>query len=397
MNKLKPPVTVTPEKQIAPKQTLDNKGQEKFAPVLGQTSTLPVKKKGYHIFRGVSDLKLAFAIRHLAIMLKSGLALEGALTILSEQIDDWRLQEIFTEILVDVRNGTSIADSMKKHRDVFNNLIISLISSGEQGGTLEKNLLILSAYLKKSHEMKQKVKGALVYPLIILAMTSVEMIGVVYFLLPKLEGMFSAFGNIPDFTKFVLKAAGFIRDNTLAIVLCVAAVSAILYWFLNKTNAGKHFKDRLALTFPVFKNLNKNNILATFSQTFALLLDNGIPINDSLAIASETSDNTVYSEALVKITESVMSGMSMSASLSTYPKLFPVTYVKMVEIGEQTGSLSETLVYVYEFYEEEATEISNNLATLLEPILLIFIGVLIGGLAMIIIGPIYQLMGTINQ
>lgn len=409
MNKLKPPSSAVEiktesvksepvkENQLKPtNQRLDSQGQDKFAPSLNTKAVLPIKKKGFHFRRGVSDLKLVFAIRHLAIMLKSGLALEGAMTILAEQIDDWRLQEIFTEILVDIRNGISIAESMKKHRDVFNNLIISLISSGEQGGTLEKNLLILSSYLKKSHEMKQKVKGALVYPLIVFGMTGLEMIGVIYFLLPKLEGMFSAFGNVPEFTQFVLKASAFMRDNTLAIVIIGTILGVILTMFLNKTKAGKHFKDRVALGFPVFKNLNKNNILATFSQTFALLLDNGIPINDSLKIASETSDNTIYSDALNNVTDSVMSGMSMSNSLAVYPKLFPVTYIKMVEIGEQTGSLSETLIYVYEFYAEEAAEISNNLATLLEPILLIFIGVMIGGLAMIIIGPIYQLMGTIN-
>lgn len=353
------------------------------------------KKKGFYIGK-VSPLKVAFAFRHLGIMLKSGLALEGAVGILAEQIDDPRLKGVFAEMLVDIGNGVSIAESMRKHNKIFSNLVVSLISAGEQGGTLNENLFILADYLKKSYELQQKVKGALVYPLIVLGMTSFEMLGVVYFLLPKLDSMFSAFGNVPEFTQFVLNAAAFIRDNTVMLIFALAILVAGIWYFTSKTKPGKRFKDKLALTFPVFKNLNKNNILATFSQTFSILLDNAIPINDALAIASETNDNTIYIEALNEIKEKMMNGQSLAKAMELYPKLFPFTYVKMVEIGEETSSLAETLKYVQEFYAEEANEVSNNLATLLEPILLIFIGVMIGGLAMIIIGPIYQLMSTLN-
>lgn len=360
------------------------------------SASVPMKKKNAFYFGGVNPLKLAFAMRHLGIMLKSGLSLEAAVSVLAEQLDDQRLKDIFAEILYDINNGVSVAESMRKHKDVFSNLVISLISSGEQGGTLEKNLFILADYLKKSHELQQKVKGAMIYPLIVLGMTSVEVLGVVYFLLPRLDTMFSAFGDLPEFTKIVLDAAKFIRDNTTAIVVGGAITLIFGGLFLRKTKIGKRIRDFFALNFPVFKNLNKNNILATFSQTFALLLENGIPITNALKISSETSDNTIYTEALDKINLSVQSGLSLAQSMAMYPKLFPVTYTKMVEIGEQTGSLSETLLYVHDFYAEEAMEISNNLATLLEPILLIFIGVMIGGLAIIIIGPIYQLMSTIN-
>ncbi len=362
------------------------------------TSLKPIvaKKKGGFYLGKVSPLKIAFSFRHLGIMLKSGLALEGAVAILAEQIDDPRLKEVFSQMLVDIGNGTSIAESMRKHKNIFSNLVISLISAGEQGGTLNENLFILADYLKKSYELQQKVKGALVYPLIVLGMTSFEILGVVYFLLPKLDSMFSAFGNVPEFTQFVLNAAAFIRDNTVLLVVLLIVVIIAGYMFTNKTKAGKKLKDKLALSFPVFKNLNKNNILATFSQTFSILLDNAIPINDALKIASETNDNSIYIEALEDIKEKMLNGLSLAKAMEAYPKLFPFTYVKMVEIGEETSSLAETLKYVNEFYAEEANEISNNLATLLEPILLIFIGVMIGGLAMIIIGPIYQLMSTLN-
>lgn len=354
------------------------------------------KKSGSVYFGKISPLKMAFAFRHMGIMLKSGLSLEAAIKVLSEQLDDARLREIFAEILFGINEGVSIAETMRNHRNIFSNLVISLISSGEQGGTLEKNLFILADYLKKAHELQQKVKGAMIYPLIVLGMTSVEVLGVVYFLLPRLDSMFSTFGELPAFTKVILDAAKFIRDNTVSLLLILIVFIITLSLFLNKTKIGKRIKNWFALNFPVFKNLNKNTILSNFSQTFALLLENGIPITKALEIAAETSDNVYYQESLAKINESVQGGLSMAQSMEKFPKYFPPTYSKMVEIGEQTGSLSETLLYVHEFYAEEAAEVSNNLATLLEPILLIFIGVMIGGLAMIIIGPIYQLMGTIN-
>lgn len=396
MNKETKNTASKPAKHESKEEMIKPAGKE--LPRKSVSTASAVKKKkamSFHI-GGVNPLKLAFAMRHLGIMLKSGLSLEAAVSVLAEQLDDDRLRDIFAEIYEDINNGVSVAESMRKHTDVFSNLVISLISSGEQGGTLEKNLFILADYLKKSHELQQKVKGAMIYPLIVLGMTSVEVLGVIYFLLPKLDSMFSAFGDLPEFTKIVLNAAKFIRDNTTAIVLGGGILLILLTLFLRKTKAGKKVRDIFALNFPVFKNLNKNNILATFSQTFALLLENGIPITQALKIASETSDNGIYSEALDKVNLSVQSGLSLAQSMAVYPKLFPVTYTKMVEIGEQTGSLSETLLYVHDFYAEEAMEISNNLATLLEPILLIFIGVMIGGLAIIIIGPIYQLMSTIN-
>ncbi|HOY46536.1 MAG TPA: type II secretion system F family protein, partial [Candidatus Dojkabacteria bacterium] len=239
------------------------------------SASAPMKKKNAFYLGGVNPLKLAFAMRHLGIMLKSGLSLEAAVSVLAEQLDDNRLKDIFAEILYDINNGVSVAESMRKHKNVFSNLVISLISSGEQGGTLEKNLFILADYLKKSHELQQKVKGAMIYPLIVLGMTSVEVLGVVYFLLPRLDTMFSAFGDLPEFTRIVLDAAKFIRDNTTAIAVGGAITLIFGSLFLRKTKIGKRIRDIFALNFPVFKNLNKNNILATFSQTFALLLENG--------------------------------------------------------------------------------------------------------------------------
>lgn len=343
----------------------------------------------------VSPLDIALSIRHLSIMLKTGLAIEDALKVMAEQTPDEKLKYAYNEILLDVRSGLNLADAMRKHKDIFSEIIISIISIGEQGATLEKNLLFLADYLKKNYELQRKVKGALVYPMIVLFITLAEMLGVIFFILPKLESLFSAFENTSEFTIAVLAIAGFVRDNGVGIIVAIVLFALIMSRIL-KTPPGIRFKDNLALKFPVMQRLNKNNILTQFSRTLGILLESGMPIQAALKISSETVGNYVYEKALRDVYESIKSGHNLADSLSQYPKLFPPTYTKMIEVGENTGSLEENLSYLYDFYAEEVQEMSNNLTTLLEPIMLVFIGVMIGGLAIMVIGPIYQLTGTIR-
>src|SRR3972149_8327724 len=229
------------------------------------TITISDKKKIF-LFSKVSPLDIALSMRHLAIMLKTGLAIEDALKVLAEQTTDERLKIAFTDTLDDVRSGMAMAESMIKHKDIFSEIIISIISVGEQGATLEKNLIFLADYLKKNYELQRKVKGALLYPMIIFSVTILEMIGVVYFILPKLESLFSSFKNISGFTLFVLQMAAFIRSNGVylaaGIIILILGINRLL-----ATDRGKRFKDRVALKIPVMKNLTRNNILTTFSRS----------------------------------------------------------------------------------------------------------------------------------
>jgi type IV pilus assembly protein PilC len=221
------------------------------------------------------------------------------------------------------------------------------------------------------------------------------MVGVIYFLLPKLESLFSAFKNTSSFTLFILGTASFIRANGIFILAGVIILIMIINRLLN-TNRGKRFKDRVALAIPVMKNLNRNNILTTFSRSLGILLESGIPIQQAMSITSNTVGNSVYGKILDTVQKNIKIGKNLAYSMRLYPKYFPPTYVKMIEVGESTGSLEENLEYLYDFYAEEVEEMSNNLTTLLEPIMLIFVGLMIGALALIIIAPIYQLTGSIR-
>lgn len=361
----------------------------------------PKKKKKLSLnmevsFGGVSDLAVALSIRHLSLMLKSGLSISDALATLTGPTTVPKLREAYEQIALDVNTGMNLADSMKKFPKIFTNIIISIVSVGEAGGTLEKNLIFLADYLKKDHELKKKVKGALLYPGIVFFLTILEMVGVIFFILPKIEELFRSFNNIPPLTRAVIDGASFVRTNWV-LVLGVVLFVVILFKLFLRTKPGKKFKDIFALKMPIINKLNRNNYIATFSRTLGILMESGMPLSKALDISANTIGNSIYTKALFETNTKIQDGQNLADSLNLYPQLFPPTFVKMIEVGEATGTLIENLDYLYDFHSEEVQDMANNLTALLEPLLLIFIGAMIGGLAMIIITPIYQLTGSINE
>jgi type IV pilus assembly protein PilC len=380
----------------------DNETQPAAAPVQASQPEVkakkdkPKKEPVEFSIGGVPTLDIVLSIRQISIILKSSLAIEDVLKSLTEQSFNPKLKRTYKLILADIQSGQSLSESMEKHPKVFSNIVISIIRAGEQGGMLEKNLVYLADYLKKDYELKKKVKGAMFYPIMVMGLTFVEAFGVIFFILPKLENLFSSFKNVPPFTKAMMSSTKYIRENVVMIGIILAVVLGLLIAFL-KTKQGKIFKDNLALKMPILKKLTKHGILANFSRSLGILLDSGIPIMNALKISSDTVDNTVYSKILTDIHEQVKNGKSLTESLSRYPDYFPATFTKLIEVGERTGTLEENLMYLHEFYADDVEDMSNNLATLLEPFLLVFIGLMIGGLAILIIGPIYQLTGSINE
>jgi len=367
--------------------------------VVEQPEEIVVKKKKSSAFSfslgKVSPLDVAFSVRHLALMLKSGLSITAGLKIIIDQCSNSKLKDAYENILVDVQSGKTMSSAMQSYKSIFSGMVISIIAIGEQAGTLESNLMFLSEYLKKAYELQRKVKGALMYPLIIFGVTIAEMLGVVFFILPKMDSLFKSFKNIPAFTIKVLAIAAFFRTNFLFIIggIVVLAIASSLYF---KTKGGRKTKDQIGLSFPVMKNVNKGSMLANISRTLSVLLGSGIPLSKALKITAETVSNVVYSEKLMEVYEQVKSGKTLATALMKYPKLFPITFVKMIEAGEKTGTLEDNLLYMYDSYSGEVEDMANNLTTLLEPILLVIVGLMIGLLAMTIVAPIYQLTGSIN-
>jgi len=353
------------------------------------------KKKGGIYIGGISELEVALSVKHLSVMIKSGLALQEAVEVLVKNTSNPKLSDVWEKIAQEIKGGKTLSDSMENHKKHFSSIIISIISIGEQSGTLEKNLLFLAEYLKEKNELQRKIKGALMYPMIVFGLTAAEMMGMMFFILPKLDSFFSSFKDIPDLTKGIMNLSRFVRENTLVIILGVV-IFVILFRLFLKTNLGKIIKDKLALNVPIIKTINKSNVLATFSRTMGILLESGLPLAKGLEISAKTINSRTYRRVLTEIYDKVTKGETVSSVMESYQKYFPPTFIKMIEVGEQTGSLEENMNYLYDFYSAEVKDMSNNLTTLLEPLLLIFVGAMIGLLALIIISPIYQLTGTIN-
>lgn len=328
-------------------------------------------------------------------MLKSGLSLSESVKVLSKQADDPRLRNAFSEIHDSLQDGNNLSNSMRNYPKIFSDVVVSIIAVGEEGAVLEKNLLFLADFLKKKYEFDKKIKSAMTYPMIIFGLTAVEMLGMVFFILPRMETLFSSFKNIPPFTKAILTITGFFRSNLL-LILGVLLILFILLYFFFKTPFGKGIKDLISIKFPVLGKVNRFRFLANFSRTMGILLESGTSFSQALKIAADTVNNVVFAKALETVKKNVKGGNNLAKSLAIHPELFPETYTKILEISESTGTLEENLSFLSDYYTSEVTDLTENLATLLEPILLVLVAIMIGVLAITIVGPIYQLIGSIN-
>jgi type IV pilus assembly protein PilC len=384
-------------KQPVPKKSLEQK--KDTAPPQKGDAPAPIKSKkkksGAIHLTGVSPADIEFSLRHMALMFKSGLSLTESLAVTVEQVTDERLQDTYAEILTEVQQGKSIADAMKAYPKIFTDVITSIVRVSEQTGTLETNLMFLAEYLKKSYELARKVKGALIYPIIVLSLTGGEMAGVVFFIIPKLEAMFASFENVPKFSLMVVNIAMLIRANILYVAGGFILFIIALLRF-SKTKPGKRFMDKLAISFPIIRNLNRKNILASFSRTLGMLLETGIPISDAIRITGETTTNVFFSEAILEVYKEVKGGKNLADSMSVYEKYFPISFIRIIQAGEKTGTLEENLSYMYDSFSSEVEDMANNMVTLLEPIMLILAGCMIGLLAITIVAPIDQFTSSIN-
>lgn len=398
------------EKDVKKEEVLQQLEEEKKAkPKKIKKAKEEVKAKDYHSmgdeekakeYKKLKGLKikipaLLMSIKSLSTLLKAGIPLSETMDTIAGQSSDPNLNNIYSYMSSEVRRGSNLADVMRLFPKTFPETIASVVEAGEKGGSLETNLLFISETIQKEWEVSKKLKGAVVYPAIVVGMVGIMFIAMIFFVFPKLELMFEAFENIPELTKKIMAGAGFVRTNWIPI-FGVIAVLVIAFIVFLRTKSGKKFSAWLAIHFPILKNLFKANILSSFSRTLSVLLASGIPLEKAMEITTETTSNYIYAESFKEICGSIAQGNNLSISLSSYPDYFNKSFVKMIDIGEVSGSLEENLMYLHDFYAEEVDEMSENLVTLIQPILLIFVGALIGGLALLVLMPIYQLMGSIN-
>ncbi|MCH7541899.1 type II secretion system F family protein [Patescibacteria group bacterium] len=349
------------------------------------------KSKGIQIgfIGGVGIAPLAQFTRQLATMVTSGLPLTDSLVVLQKQTEHKKMQEIIGELTSDIQSGSTFASAISKH-DEFSTAYVNVIKAGEASGTLDQVLLKLSDNLEKEREFQGKIKGALIYPIVIfVAMTFVAAI-ILIFVVPKLSEVYVDLGiALPLPTRILIFISEFaVRFWWLMIISGVGA--SIAFRRYRKTPEGALVIDRILMKIPVFGKLNRDTSLTEFTRTLGILVGAGVPILESLRIAGSTATMAVHREAANKVATLVEKGTTLSKALERFEE-FPPIIPQMASVGEETGKMDEVLGKVAHFFELEVEQQVKNLTTALEPIIMIVLGVLVGLLMVSILLPIYNI------
>ncbi len=335
--------------------------------------------------------KMLFA-RHLSVMMKAGLSFSRSLKTISQQTKNQYFAEVISQIEKDIKKGKSLADSLEKHPKVFNELFVNMVRVGETGGNLEEILENLAEQMKKDHEIISKVRGAMVYPaVIVLAMIIIGVLMMI-FVIPTLLATFQDLEvELPFTTQMIIFISDAFQNHGL-VVLGVMIILTWLFMAIHKTAKGKKCFDFSLLHLPIFGTIIKKVNLARFTRTLSSLIESGISINKALNIISRTLGNTYYKESLKEATKDIQKGIDLSKIIKRYENLYPALVVNMIEVGEETGTLEGTLKQIAEFYEEEVDQVTANLSSIIEPILMMVIGAAVGFFAVSMIQPMYSLM-----
>lgn len=369
-------------------QTLTSRGWVPF-------SVLPKEEsRGLSYFlrkiRGIGGGEKVVFTRQLATMIGAGLPVTQALSILEKQTKDERMAEIISETIHAVESGGTLSSSLARYPDVFGRVYINLIKAGEASGSLDKVLLRLADNEEKSAEFASKVKGALVYPVIVIFVMVVVFVLMMTFVVPKLVTMYKDLGtDLPTPTKILIGISELFTQKWWLMILFFVSLY-FGYRYFKSTEAGVRKLAELSFRIPVFGNLRKQTELTEFTRTLSLLVSSGIPILDSLSIVGEAIENILFRESLAAASKQVERGVNLSVPLSA-DKNFPPILSQMVAVGEETGKLDEVLSKVSQFFENEAEATVKNLTVALEPIIMILLGIVVGALVVAIILPIYKL------
>jgi type IV pilus assembly protein PilC len=328
-------------------------------------------------------------------MLSSGVSLHQSILELCEQSSSV-LKKILGDLANDIKKGTTISKSLLKYEKELDPLFINMIKIGEESGTLEESLKHLASQLEASYELKKKVKGAMIYPALVLGATLAIGFGLAIFVLPKLLTFFKSMNvELPLVTRILLASVANLEKYGLyyigGLILFVILTRLAL-----RIKRIKLFLHRLLIEMPIFGKLVKKVNLAYFSRTLATLLKSGVTIVEALEISAATLNNLAYKETLEKSSDSIREGKGLGVFLRGTSHIIPNMMIRMIEIGEKSGSLEETLFYIADFYEKDVDATTKNLANILEPILLIGVGLIVGTVAISILMPIYQFTSDIQ-
>ena len=345
---------------------------------------------------GVPRKNLVIFTRQFATMIDSGLPLVQALDLLQQGESHKLFKGIIGEVKVEVESGSTFADALKKHPNVFDTLFVNLVAAGEVGGVLDTILNRLAAYIEKNMKLASQVKGALVYPVGLIITAVVIVIGMLWKVIPVFEGMFSSMGGaaLPAPTRFVINLSEFVQNNIVFLFLGIAA-AYICWTIFIRSQRGKEIFDTFVLKLPVVGPLIRKIAVAKFTRTMGTMLASGVPILDALGVVAKGSGNYVIERALVNVRDRISEGRSMAEPLAE-SKIFPDMVVQMIAVGEQTGAMDTMLQKIADFYEDEVDQGVSALTSLMEPMMMVVLGGIVGGLMISMYLPIFTMAGNVK-
>lgn len=333
--------------------------------------------------------------RQFATMIDAGLPLVQALAILASQTENPSFRSVLTNIRADVESGKTFADALRKHPKVFDSLFINLVAAGEVGGVLDTIMNRLAMYLEKNAKLRRQVKGAMIYPIIVLTVGIAISIGMLMFVIPVFEEMFADFNAaLPGPTQFVVDLSHTFQDVWYLILAGIAGV--YFGWkAIRKNPKGREITDRIFLQLPVFGDVIRKVAVARFTRTMSTMLTSGVPIMDALDIVARSAGNKVIEDALQYTRTKISEGKAMAEPLEE-TKVFPGMVVQMISVGEATGAMDTMLGKIADFYDDEVDVAVGALTSLIEPFIMMLIAALLGGLVISMYLPIFSLAGAIN-
>lgn len=340
--------------------------------------------------------QIVFA-RHLAVMAKAGLPLLESLKMIQKETKSKAMLKILDQLIDDVSNGQFLSASLDKYRHVFGSLFVNIVRVGESVGILAENLNYLADELKKKQELRRKVIGALIYPAVILVATFGITGLLTIFIFPKILPVFRSLNvKLPLSTRILIKVSDILAHYGLWVVLAII-LGLIAFWLILKIQKARLYSHYFILKMPLFGKIFRGLALANFSRTLGLTLRSGIKVVEALTITAESLSNLVYQKKILEIADEVRKGEAIAPYIEKLGGLFPSVFSQMVAVGEASGNLSETLLYVSDFYESEVNEITKNLSNTLEPVLMVLMGIIVGFVAISIITPIYEVTQNIGR
>ncbi len=353
------------------------------------------KSRSFNPFRGIKISELAVTTRQFSTLISAGLPLEASLSALSEQTEDVKLGQVLAEVRERVSEGSSLANALAEHKNVFSDLYINIVRAGEASGTLDIVLLRLADFLETQAALTSRVRGALIYPMFMFLIGGGVLFFTMTYVIPRIAKIFEeSQSSLPLMTLILIKISDFLNNNLILMMILTAAIIFGAYRFY-KTEKGEMFFDRLTLKLPIFGKLTSMVVISRFTRTLGTLLSSGIPLLDALKIGEAVMGNKVYGKTLEEVRDNVREGASLAQPLRD-SGVFPPLVTRMIAVGEQTGEMEAMLTKVADIYDQQVETTVSTLTSLLEPVMIVIIGAIMGFIVFAVLLPIFNLTSTVG-